>query len=104
GPGRSRQEQSLGSGVIVSEDGYIMTNFHVVDGADEVNVELSTGQKYAAKIIGTDPPTDSAVLKVEGKGLPAVTIGDSDLLEVGDAVLAIGNPFGIGQTVTMGIV
>ncbi len=102
---RTREEQSLGSGVIVSEDGYILTNNHVVDGADEIKVVLADDKKeFAAKLIGTDPQTDVAVLKVDGKSLPAVTTADSDQLEVGDVVLAIGNPFGIGQTVTMGIV
>ncbi len=101
---RSRQEQSLGSGVIVTEDGYIVTNNHVVEGADEVKVVLASGQEYTAKVIGNDPPTDSAVIKIDGKGLPAVTIANSDELQVGDIVLAIGNPFGIGQTVTMGII
>ncbi|HKS38367.1 MAG TPA: DegQ family serine endoprotease, partial [Verrucomicrobiae bacterium] len=102
---RSRQEQSLGSGVIVSEDGYILTNNHVVEGADEIKVVLADDKKeYEAKIIGTDPQTDIAVLKVEDGKLPVVTIADSDKLEVGDVVLALGNPFGVGQTVTMGIV
>ncbi len=102
---RTREEQSLGSGVIVSEDGYILTNNHMVEGADEIKVVLADDKKeFAAKLIGTDPQTDVAVLKVDGKNLPAVTTADSDQLEVGDVVLAIGNPFGIGQTVTMGIV
>ncbi len=103
---RDRKAQSLGSGVIVSSDGYILTANHVVEGADKVKVALSAGEKELdAKVIGTDPPTDVAVLKIEArKSLPAITIGDSDKLEVGDAVLAIGNPFAVGQTVTMGIV
>ena len=102
---RTRREQSLGSGVIVSPDGYILTANHVVEGADKVKVALASGEKeFDAKIIGTDPATDTAVLKVDGKNLPAITIADSDKLEVGDVVLAIGNPFGVGQTVTMGIV
>jgi serine protease Do len=102
---RERREQSLGSGVIVTEDGYILTNNHVVDGADEIKVALADDKSvYDAKVIGTDPQTDIAVLKIEGKNLPAITITDSDQLEVGDIVLAIGNPFGVGQTVTMGIV
>jgi serine protease Do len=101
----SRIEQSLGSGVIVSENGYILTNNHVVDGADEIKVVLPDGRtEYAANVIGRDPQTDVAVLKIEATGLPAATLADSDILEVGDVVLAIGNPFGIGQTVTMGIV
>ncbi len=104
-PPRTRHEQSLGSGVIVSPDGYILTANHVVEGADKVKVGLASGQKeFDARVIGTDPATDTAVLKVDGKNLPAVTIADSDKLEVGDVVLAIGNPFGVGQTVTMGIV
>jgi len=102
---RTRREQSLGSGVIVSPEGYILTANHVVEGADKVQVALASGEKeFDAKVIGTDPATDTAVLKVDGKNLPAITIADSDKLEVGDVVLAIGNPFGVGQTVTMGIV
>jgi serine protease Do len=102
---RTHREQSLGSGVIVTPDGYILTANHVVEGADKVKVALASGEKeFDAKVVGTDPPTDTAVLKVDAKNLPAVTIADSDKLEVGDVVLAIGNPFGVGQTVTMGIV
>jgi serine protease Do len=103
---RERREQSLGSGVIVTEDGYILTNNHVVEGAEEIKVALADNKKtvYDAKIIGTDPQTDIAVIKVEASGLPAITLTDSDTLEVGDTVLAIGNPFGVGQTVTTGIV
>jgi serine protease Do len=105
GEPRTRREQSLGSGVIVSPDGYILTANHVVEGADKVKVALASGEKeFDAKVIGTDPATDTAVLKVDAKNLPAITIADSDKLEVGDVVLAIGNPFGVGQTVTMGIV
>ncbi len=102
---RERREQSLGSGVIMTEDGYIVTNNHVVDGADEIKVALADDvTKYDAKVVGTDPQTDIAVIKVEGKNLPAITLTDSDNVGVGDVVLAIGNPFGVGQTVTMGIV
>ncbi|HEY5892319.1 MAG TPA: DegQ family serine endoprotease [Chthoniobacterales bacterium] len=102
---RERREQSLGSGVIVSEDGYILTNNHVVENADEIKVALPDGVTvYDAKLVGADPPTDIAVLKVEAKQLPAITATDSDQIEVGDVVLALGNPFGVGQTVTMGIV
>jgi serine protease Do len=102
---RTHREESLGSGVIVTPDGYILTANHVVEGADKVKVALASGEKeFDARIIGTDPATDTAVLKVDGKGLPAIVIADSDKLEVGDLVLAIGNPFGVGQTVTMGIV
>ncbi len=107
--GRQRQpemkQQGLGSGVIVSADGYILTNNHVVDGADEVKVALEAGKReFVAEIVGRDPKTDLAVLKIDAKDLTAVALGDSDALEVGDTVLAIGNPFGIGQTVTSGIV
>ncbi|PYJ00463.1 MAG: serine protease, partial [Verrucomicrobia bacterium] len=102
---RSRREQSLGSGVIISSDGYVLTANHVIDGAEKVKVALASGEKeFDAKIVGADPPTDIALLKVEGKGLPAITIADSDKLEVGDVVLAIGNPFRVGQTVTLGII
>src|SRR5882724_1863047 len=102
---RERREQALGSGVIISEDGYILTNNHVVDGADEIKAALADDKTvYDAKVIATDPQTDIAVIKVDAKKLPAIAITDSDLLEVGDTVLAIGNPFGVGQTVTTGIV
>jgi serine protease Do len=103
---RDRMAQSLGSGVIVSPEGYILTANHVVEGADTVKVGLSDGEKELdAKVIGTDPPTDIAVLKIDAKkSLPGVVIADSDKLEVGDMVLAVGNPFGVGQTVTMGLV
>lgn len=102
---RPRREQSLGSGVVISEDGYLLTASHVVSEADEVKVAFSNeGRTYPAKIVGTDPATDTAVLKIEGDKFPAIAIADSEKLEVGDVVLAIGNPFGVGQTVTMGIV
>jgi serine protease Do len=105
GRGRTRREQSLGSGVVISPDGYILTANHVVDGADEIEVAIADNKKeFTARVIGTDPPTDVAVLKIDAKDLPAITLGDSDQLEVGDIVLAIGNPFRVGQTVTMGIV
>jgi len=104
-PQREMKEQSLGSGVIVSEDGYILSNNHVVEGADEIKVALNgAADDYVAKVIGTDPQTDISVLKIEAKGLPPITMTDSDNLQVGDVVLAVGNPFGVGQTVTMGIV
>src|SRR5688572_4693752 len=103
-PMRRQKAESLGSGVIVSADGYILTCNHVIEGADEIKVEINGGREYTAKVIGADPPTDTAVLKVEATGLPAITLANSEKLEVGDVVLAIGNPFGIGQTVTMGIV
>lgn len=103
---RSRKEQGLGSGVIISSDGYILTANHVVSGADELKVTLAADDKkeYTARVIGTDPQTDVAVLKIDATGLPAVTLADSDQLEIGDVVLAMGNPFGVGQTVTMGII
>lgn len=102
---RERREQSLGSGVIVSADGYILTNNHVVEAADEIRVALSDDKTiYDARVIGTDPQTDVAVIKVEAKDLPAIAVTDSDAVNVGDVVLAIGNPFGVGQAVTMGIV
>jgi serine protease Do len=102
---RQRKAESLGSGVIISPDGYILTANHVVQGASDIQVAIADGKKeFTAKIVGTDPPTDVAVLKIDAKDLPAVTLGDSDQLEVGDVLLAIGDPFGIGQTVTLGIV
>lgn len=102
---QEQTQQSLGSGVIVTSDGYILTNNHVVDGADEVKVSFGEPrQEYKAKIIGRDSKADIAVLKIDAKNLPVATLGDSDQLEVGDPVYAIGNPFGIGKTVTHGIV
>ena len=104
---RSPQDQpqrGLGSGVIVSADGYLITNNHVVDGADDIEVQLADGRQAQAKLVGTDPDSDVAVLKISLDKLPAVTFGNTDQLQVGDAVLAIGNPFGVGQTVTAGIV
>jgi serine protease Do len=101
----TRREESLGSGIIISPDGYILTANHVVEGMDEIKVAIPDSKReYTAKVVGTDPPTDVAVLKIDATGLPAITLGDSDQLEVGDVVLAIGNPFGVGQSVTMGIV
>jgi len=97
-------QRGVGSGVIVTKDGYILTNNHVVDNADEVKVALTDGRELTAKVIGKDPKTDVAVLKVDTKDLPATELADSDHIEIGDLVLAIGNPFGIGQTVTMGMV
>jgi Do/DeqQ family serine protease len=94
----------LGSGVIVSSSGYILTNNHVVEGADEIEVILNDTRKARAKVIGTDPDTDLAILKIELDKLPVIVLGNSDELQVGDPVLAIGNPFGVGQTVTGGIV
>ena len=95
---------NLGSGVIVSNDGLILTNHHVIEAADEIQVALPDGKTLAAEVVGTDPETDLAVLRVKRKGLPAATFANLDNLRVGDVVLAIGNPFGVGQTVTMGIV
>ncbi len=100
----SQPENSLGSGVIVSEQGLILTNNHVIASADEIEIALSDGRKMSAKIVGTDPDTDLAVIKVDAEHLPAITFASSDRLNVGDVVLAIGNPFGVGQTVTQGIV
>ena len=94
----------LGSGVIISPKGYILTNQHVVEAADEIEVALADGKKLAAKVVGNDPETDLAVLKVDAQDLPAITLGQAENLRVGDVVLAIGNPLGVGQTVTMGIV
>ena len=102
---RNLVEHSLGSGVIISSDGYILTNNHVIDGADEVTVSLGDPRKdYPATLVGRDAKVDVAVLKIDATNLPAVTLGDSDQLQVGDVVFAIGNPFGIGMTVTHGIV
>jgi len=99
-----QRENSLGSGVIVSPDGLILTNHHVVEAADEIEIALADGRTMSARVVGGDPETDLALLKVNAKNLPAITFGHSDQLNVGDFVLAIGNPFGVGQTVTMGIV
>jgi len=101
---RQEPTASLGSGVIVSSEGYILTNHHVVDGADEIEVALTDGRKANAKVVGSDPETDLAVLKISLPNLPAITLGRLENVRVGDVVLAIGNPFGVGQTVTMGIV
>jgi serine protease Do len=101
---KDHREKSLGSGVIVSPEGYILTNNHVVDGATEVKVTLSDKHEYEAKIIGADPKTDIAVLKIDASNLKPITLGDSSKVEVGDTALAIGDPFGVGQTVTRGII
>ena len=101
---RERREGGLGSGVIVRADGYILTNNHVVDGADHVKVEMTDGRSFDAKVVGTDAPSDLAVLKVDGSNLHTLPLADSEKVRVGDVVLALGNPLGIGQTVTMGIV
>ena len=101
---RKRLETSLGSGVIVSREGYILTNNHVIDGADEIQISLHDGRSSKARLIGSDPETDLALLQITMDDLPAITFGHSNPLRVGDVVLAIGNPFGVGQTVTMGII
>jgi serine protease DegQ len=101
---RPQKQSSLGSGVIVSSTGYIITNNHVVNSADEIDVVLSDGRKAIAKVVGTDPDTDLAVVKIDLPDLPAITLGHIENAGVGDVVLAIGNPFGVGQTITMGII
>ena len=101
---RNRTEHSLGSGVIVRSDGYLLTNNHVIDGANEVTVTLGDKREFKAKVIGTDPKTDIAVLKIDASNLPTLPLADSAKSRVGDIVLAMGNPFGLGQTVTMGII
>ncbi len=101
---QQQREEGVGSGVIVSPEGYVLTNNHVIDGATDVQVTLADKREFKARIVGRDPKTDIAVLKIDGENLPFITIGDSSKLQVGDYVLAIGNPFGVGQTVTMGIV
>jgi Do/DeqQ family serine protease len=103
-PHEERVQRSLGSGVIISTDGYILTNNHVVGGADKVEVRLSDNRAFTARIIGTDPKSDVAVIKIDARGLPWLPVGDSSRLRIGTFVLAVGNPFGLGQTVTLGIV
>ena len=103
-PKQKRMESSLGSAVLMSPEGYLLTNNHVVAGADQIVVALKDGRETHARIIGSDPETDLAVLKIDLKNLPAITIGRSDTLRIGDIALAIGNPFGVGQTTTMGII
>ena len=99
-----QQASSLGSGVIVSADGLVLTNHHVVESADDIEVLLTDGRRAKAKVVGSDPETDLAVLRLELQGLPAIVFGNAETARVGDIVLAVGNPFGVGQTVTMGIV
>jgi serine protease Do len=101
---KEHKSAALGSGVIISSDGYIITNYHVVKDADEIKVLLSDKREFSGKVIGSDPKTEISVVKIEAKGLPPLNWGDSDALEVGEIVLAVGNPFGLNQTVTMGIV
>ncbi|MHA6492610.1 Do family serine endopeptidase AlgW [Pseudomonas borbori] len=103
-PKQRRMESSLGSAVIMSSDGYLLTNNHVVAGSDQIVVALKDGRETLARIIGSDPETDLAVLKIDLKDLPSITLGRSDNIKIGDVTLAIGNPFGVGQTVTMGII
>jgi serine protease DegS len=103
-PPDQREESSLGSGVIVSSHGYVLTNHHVIEGADTIRLTLRDGREATARVVGTDPEVDLAVLHIDLKELPSVVIGESGSLQVGDVVLAIGNPFGVGQTVTQGII
>nr|MBL8411314.1 Do family serine endopeptidase [Dechloromonas sp.] len=102
--GPTQRNSGLGSGVIVSPNGYILTNYHVIEAADDIQVGLNDGKTYKARVIGSDPESDLAVLQIKAEKLPTVTFGQAESLRVGDVVLAIGNPFGVGQTVTMGIV
>jgi serine protease DegQ len=102
--GKTQRNSGLGSGVIVSSNGYILTNYHVIEAADDIQVSLNDGKTHKAKVIGSDPETDLAILQIKAEKLPSITFGQVDTLRVGDVVLAIGNPFGVGQTVTMGIV
>ena len=111
GDGMGRQQQirtqprvGFGSGVIISEDGYIVTNNHVIDGADEIDVKLNDNREFKGRLIGTDPNTDLALIKIEGNDFPTLPIGNSDALKVGEWVLAVGNPFNLTSTVTAGIV
>lgn len=103
-PRQRRMESSLGSAVIMSPEGYLLTNNHVTSGADQIVVALKDGRETIARMIGSDPETDLAVLKIDLKSLPSITLGSSDSIHIGDVALAIGNPFGVGQTVTMGII
>lgn len=103
-PQQKRMESSLGSAVLMSKEGYLLTNNHVTSGADQIIVALKDGRETLARVIGSDPETDLAVLKIDLPDLPAITLGRSDSIRIGDVVLAIGNPFGVGQTVTMGII
>src|SRR6266852_6384480 len=103
-PFAPRQQRALGSGVIVTTDGYILTNNHVIDGADEIKVEMTDDRSFSAKLVGTDRPSDLALLKVDASNLHPIALGNSEAVKVGDVVLAVGNPLGVGQTVTMGII
>ncbi len=104
GRGPRTRATSLGSGVIVASEGYVLTNYHVVEGADDIQLWLADGRRMAARVVGADPESDIAVLKAEATGLPAITFGNLEQVQVGDVVLAIGNPFGFGSSVTLGIV
>lgn len=104
GEQQPQKNSGLGSGVIVSPNGYILTNFHVVEGADDIQISLNDGKTYKARLIGSDPESDLAILQIKADKLPAISFGQMENMRVGDVVLAIGNPFGVGQTVTMGIV
>lgn len=101
---RQQPRQGLGSGVIIDSNGYILTNHHVIDGADQIKVDLNDNRSFSAELVGSDPPSDLAVLKINASDLPVLVLGDSDRVRVGDVVLALGNPLGVGQTVTMGII
>ena len=101
---QTRRSSSLGSGVIVSDKGYVLTNHHVIEAADEIEISLSDTRRARARVVGTDPETDLAVLKIDLKNVPSITFAPSEQAHVGDIVLAIGNPYGVGQTVTFGIV
>ncbi|MGE4535086.1 MULTISPECIES: Do family serine endopeptidase [Halomonas] len=103
-PARQRMLSSLGSGVIVSEEGYVLTNHHVIGGADQIQVALRDGRETLARVVGTDPESDLAVLRIDLDALPVIELADSTQVAIGDVALAIGNPFGVGQTVTMGII
>ncbi len=103
-PASERLLRGLGSGVIVTADGYVLTNYHVIDGAQQIEVDLQGSRTVTARLVGSDPPSDLAVLKIEGNGLSPLALADSDKVQVGDIVLAVGNPLGIGQTVTLGII
>src|SRR5579864_903033 len=101
---QQQREHALGSGVIVNKDGYILTNNHVIDGATQITVDLSDKRHFTAKVVGADPQSDVAVLKIDATNLPTMALGDSSKLQIGDFVLAIGDPMGVGETVTLGIV
>ena len=103
-PDETKKQQGQGSGFIISEDGYILTNYHVIEGADRVKVRTKDGNSYEGTVVGTDDSTDIALIKIEAQNLPNVELGDSDSMRVGDWVVAIGNPFGLGHTVTAGII